>query len=541
MPTPELLLKAAAKAELLIRKCAAVVEFIRLSVWIEDKTVPGNVSKFVLWPAQVKALLDILVHRLVVIVKARQLGLTWLVLAYAVWRMVFNHGFTVVALSRSEPDAIELVDYRLAKILMPRLPKWMIRPKSEAPAAWQGPVWYANKHELTIEHWAPPGEVKPPPSRFKADAAAADSGRSITANLVIFDEWAFQIWAEEIWSAGYPTINRPGATVFDGQVIGLSSGKAATFFERVVRDAPGNGFHLIFLPWQADPRRDIDWYDATKRAMPTRYRREYPATLDDAFSGGDQTAFPNFSPKPGAGYVVKPFEVPRWWKRWRSVDPGIGDQHAWYWYAAAPDGRVVIYKEMARGPDDPRLLHSEQADRASVLSIYGAEVGRPAQDEETGQWVYEKTAFTAAGWDAFRVDPEVGKAIVHYYAENGIGDCLEAPKDKASRYSTVSEYMKVADWGESETSKLLGQQTAQVVIFSTCKWLIESLPLLVTDEKKPDIVAAHKLDHYYDSVGYGLQTWHPEESKEPTPPKTRVQSHKEKLARAIKAVQRGAY
>ena len=55
---------------------------------------------FAMWPKQAWALSQLLKNRLSIILKARQLGLTWLVLAYAVWRLLHNPGYQVVALSK---------------------------------------------------------------------------------------------------------------------------------------------------------------------------------------------------------------------------------------------------------------------------------------------------------------------------------------------------------------------------------------------------------------------------------------------------------
>ena len=57
----------------------------------EDKP-DGIAVPFILWDGQKKALETFLKKRLIIALKARQLGFTWLGLAYAVWRMVFFHG-----------------------------------------------------------------------------------------------------------------------------------------------------------------------------------------------------------------------------------------------------------------------------------------------------------------------------------------------------------------------------------------------------------------------------------------------------------------
>ena len=196
--------------------------FVREFVNIEDLDT-GTPIHFTLWPKQLDALKAFHDNRLVVVLKARQLGLTWLALAYAVWCLIAKPGFRVVGLSRGENEARELV--RRAKFILRHLPSWLCvqgNVASDGRVAWDG-----STEQIRFTH--PNGED----GAFISFAASQDSGRAFTASLVVIDEWAFQQWAKDIWTAAYPTINRPGG----GKVIGLSTGKRGTFFESVWRKA----------------------------------------------------------------------------------------------------------------------------------------------------------------------------------------------------------------------------------------------------------------------------------------------------------------
>ena len=52
---------------------------------VQDPDSEGGISRFQLWPEQKRALREIQAHRLNIVLKARQLGLTWLCLWYALW------------------------------------------------------------------------------------------------------------------------------------------------------------------------------------------------------------------------------------------------------------------------------------------------------------------------------------------------------------------------------------------------------------------------------------------------------------------------
>lgn len=340
-PIANLYLRAAARAELEWRKIKTdCAYFIAQYAWIEDKTAPNKVSRFTLWPGQLQALTVMVTVRLLIVAKARQLGLTWLALWYSVWRMITRPGFTVIAISRTEPDAIELVDFRLAEVMLPRLPPWLIRLKRTAPPGFPGLTWEASKHELTIYHPTDPetGEERLP-SRFKALAASEDAGRSVTADLLLLDEWAKQQWAREIWTAAYPTVSAAGT---DQQVIGLSTGEKGTLFEDIATAPKQYGFELVFLPWQTDPRRDDAWYQQQKRALPNSYRSEFPATLADAFAVG-QGAF--FSEWTDAHHQYAGWQPPKAWKRIGGYDPGFAGWACFKWYGVSPEGWVRCYRE----------------------------------------------------------------------------------------------------------------------------------------------------------------------------------------------------
>ena len=273
-------------------------EYIEKHVKIEDRDAPDGLAiPFVLWPRQVEVLQTFLSSRLTIVLKARQLGLTWLALAYATHRLLFRPGYAVVALSKKEDDAKELV--RRVDFILRHMPQWMVREEKLALQVQRQaiecgmtqvqpmPYYSTTTLQVTVKHW------NDEPSTFTAMSSAPDSARSFTSNLVILDEWAFQEWAQELWRAAFPTINRPTG----GQVIGLSTASRGTLFEQVWDAAVDgrNGFTPVFLPWDSDPRRTPEWFEATKKAMTALgtedYHAEYPASAAEAFAYSGLSVF----------------------------------------------------------------------------------------------------------------------------------------------------------------------------------------------------------------------------------------------------------
>lgn len=470
----------------------------------------GIAVPFTLWAGQIDVLKEFLITRLLIILKARQLGLTWLAIAYAVWRMVHFPGYQVVALSKKErPDALELV--RRVKFILKHLPSWIIQEKSKT--AWDGPTWEATALSITIHH--PDKE----PSTLVSMAASADAGRSFTANLVILDEWAFQQWAEEIYTSAYPTINRPNG----GQVIGLSTAKRLTFYEQMwhLAQAGKNKFKAIFLPWWTDPRRTPEWYENTKKDLPRSYMQEYPSTPEEAFSAGEDTAFPEFSVDI---HVCEDFRPPAHWRRWRSVDNGYADPFAWYWFTVSEDGQVFVYREFTRDVDEPQLIYSDQARKVKELSTYVEIVDGMEQQTQ------EHISYTVAGHDAWNEHhrDQQGKTLIDYYLDGGVTGFIKAITDRRFRKDTVHEYLKPYE------DKNTGQMTAKVQICKSCRKLIETLPQLMKDEKDAEKVAECAIDHWFDAFGYGLNAYHAKQSKPLPENKSKVQELKDKLARQSK-------
>ena len=92
--------------------------FIEKYGHIEDKdNLESTIQPFEMWQAQKEALASIRDNKFTVILKARQLGITWLVLHYAVWMMLCFPGRTVIALSQKEDDAKELIR-RIAEVIL---------------------------------------------------------------------------------------------------------------------------------------------------------------------------------------------------------------------------------------------------------------------------------------------------------------------------------------------------------------------------------------------------------------------------------------
>ena len=122
---------------------------------------------FGLWPAQRDVLIELEQHRLTVILKARQLGLSWLVVGWALWLMLFQPAATVLFFSKRDQEAVRLLAFR-RRGMLDRLPDWL-RPALVAD----------HDHNIELAN----GSV--------GLAFPTTGGRSYTASLVVVDEADF--------------------------------------------------------------------------------------------------------------------------------------------------------------------------------------------------------------------------------------------------------------------------------------------------------------------------------------------------------------
>jgi hypothetical protein len=184
-------------------------------------------------------------------------------------------------------------------------------------------------------------------------------------------------------------------------------------------------------------------------------------------------AFPTWS---RAKHVVEPFLIPDNWALWRSTDYGYAHPSVTHWFAQDPDtGRVVVYRE---------LVQKEQTDRQQARKIDAL------TPEDEYIW------FTYASpdmWARKNMKDQVTTSAEEYAAEGII--LTKAINDRLQGKRNIDRAL--ADGPD-------GKPLLQV--FSTCRMLIRSMPLLVRDENNPEDVMKMDGDDAYDSVRYGFSS-----------------------------------
>jgi hypothetical protein len=204
-------------------------------------------------------------ERMLVILKARQLGISWLCLAYALWLVLFHAPATVLLFSLREAEAVELLG-RL-KEMYRRLPMWMQAKRVERES---GTTWALSNGSRAL-------------------AFSTKAGRSYTGTLALVDEADFVPELSLFLNGVKPTIDAGGKLFL---VSTSDKRRPVSTFKNLFRAAQqGIGdYRAVFLPWHARPGRDAAWHTRTQAEMFAQrgthddFYAEYPATAEEALA-----------------------------------------------------------------------------------------------------------------------------------------------------------------------------------------------------------------------------------------------------------------
>lgn len=246
--------------------CLGFGYFVSEYCWIEDKRL-SRAIRFLLWVSQVAILSKFLASERLIILKARQLGLTWLTAAYCLWLAITKPLQLIVVISAKEDWAVEFLDR--VKFIQDRLPVWLVPT-----------VLKRTGQEMIFDHFGLN-------SAIKSLATTPEGAQSKTPTLLVLDESALNRYIKEIWAGSKPGIDAAG-----GRIIIISN---------AIKDGPGwswtrntysnamaglNDFQRIFMPWNSHPDRPPDFIERQKAEGmdDDDISKHYPSSEDEAIS-----------------------------------------------------------------------------------------------------------------------------------------------------------------------------------------------------------------------------------------------------------------
>ncbi len=248
--------------------------FVFNYVYLLNKPAGGGVGAWVpfkLWPFQVEVLDAFRDNGRVIVLKARQLGLSWLALAFAMWLMLFRPIAEILIFSKTEEEAIVMLEERLKGIYR-LLPDWM---KCRQVDTDQATKWILSNGST-------------------ARAFSKRGGDSYNASLVILDEFDVLDVKDQdrIMRAVDPTVG-DGGKLF--QISRVDKDKPESMFKVTFkgswerrRRGEASQWAPIFLGWHVRPDRDRAWYESKALEILERtgshddLHEQYPATPEEA-------------------------------------------------------------------------------------------------------------------------------------------------------------------------------------------------------------------------------------------------------------------
>ena len=222
----------------------------------------NQIIDYEMWPHLVGFIEAIFKHQQVIVLKSKQIGVSWTLAAIALW-WCYKTGANVIMISKGESEAIELL--RKAKFIYSQLPKYL-----------QLEILNAGAEQISF---------KKTQSRVHTLPSTEYAGVGETASLVIWDENEFHPNDKENWAHLKPTIDA-GA---HGIVVSTADPTSVdSHFKTLWREARAgnNNFYPIFIPWNAVPKRNEEWLERVKRDyyLEWQYRADYPSTEEEALS-----------------------------------------------------------------------------------------------------------------------------------------------------------------------------------------------------------------------------------------------------------------
>ena len=177
--------------------------------------------------------------------------------------------------------------------------------------------------------------------------------------------------------------------------------------------------------------------------------------------------------------MIKPFDIPKHWKIYRSYDFGYGKPASLGWWAVDEDGviyRILEYYFWNGNPNEgARLTAGEQFDRI-------------AQVEREHPYLKGKRIQGVA-------DPAI------WEGSHGISIADEA--DKRGIWFEKGINDRIAGWMQiHERLKFDENGYPMMYFFENCKAIIRCMPLMMYDEHKPEDLDTELEDHCLDDCRY---------------------------------------
>jgi len=222
-----------------------------------------------------------------------------------------------------------------------------------------------------------------------------------------------------------------------------------------------------------------------------RYLESLPETLRKAWLDGswDIVAGQVFTEWDVAKHVVKPFEVPKEWKKYIGLDWGVNQPSSVGWYARDFDGRVYLYREIYCNGTQFHKRYGHPLTPVRMAQAILAVVKEAKEDyiycvADPSLWNR-----TISGIGGKAIEGE-GESIAETMISTGL-KMIKGDNDRVNGLGRMREVLSIAPDGKPWYQ-----------VFSTCRDTIRTIPALPYDLRKLDDVDTDAEDHCYDRDRY---------------------------------------
>lgn len=253
--------------------------FLNKYGWLISKSEDGSETgkvPFSLFQYQEEALDMINANADTIILKARQLGLSWTIAGYALWLAMFHKYQRILIISINDTEAQVFLEK--VKFIFDGLPDWM---KVSVYKRNESVLWFGNRLGYDTD------EVGGINSKIESIPTSKNAGSSRSLNLLIIDECAKVEFMNTIWKSAQPALSSTGGKAVLVSTMTIES--TGEFFEEMWHGAEDkkNSFVAFFIPFFRYPGHDENWRKQQLMRLPASQRalakQEYPRTAEEAF------------------------------------------------------------------------------------------------------------------------------------------------------------------------------------------------------------------------------------------------------------------
>ena len=249
-------------------------------------------------------------ERLLIVLKSRQMLITWTVISFLVWDCIIKGSSEVLLISKREAESEELL--KRAKFIY-----------NNFPEALKVSVGYNNKNIIEF-----PGRN----SRIISLPSSPDIGRTYSPKRIFWDEMAFTPFDEEVFQSLQPALDGGGSFIGVSSPNGINTKHAA-----LCLNYREEGFKKIEIHYSLHPGKDENWVKEAKKGISIdRWNQEHELSMEtvgrrvyERFSVKDNVIDWKYNP-------VLPV--------YRSIDFGYHTPVV-LWIQVTPDDGIIVFQE----------------------------------------------------------------------------------------------------------------------------------------------------------------------------------------------------